>query len=230
MDESQRFNIAEIFQEAFDVYKKNFQLFITVSLVFNILSTVCENSTGKLSPNSNLYLLWIILVNLFISSAAAVAMIFIAGRLYQGQTTNLQEALSVIPKLYWRYIRVYVALLVMVMIGFQLLILPGLFAVTIFFFVPILVVLERTGFQESFRKSMDMVRNCFGIVFLFLVFMIAVSFLPWMLGHWLVGGRDQLLFIFNKVIAVVVMPFYIIAQVGLYQVIKRFKEEQRLEE
>ena len=147
--------LSTILGKAFEHYKKEFQFFISVSLIYALLSEGGGFLIGKLSIPAEEQLFAKAFINIIIAGWASVVIIYSAYCLANNKRVIPLLALAVARNCYSRYLSVYLAMLIVVICGFFLFIVPGLYFMTLFLFVDILVVVENATFRQAFQRSAD---------------------------------------------------------------------------
>jgi len=111
-------------------------------------------------------------------------------------------------------------------IGFLLLIVPGLFLLTIWALVPPVVVLERPGVLAAFRRSRELVRGngwqVLGVIAVFVVIVFVVSLIFGLLGNALGSGGA---FVLNILGSALTAPLVALAAAVLYFNLRAVKGE-----
>ncbi len=215
--------IIPILSRTWLIYKKFFSLFISISLmcgVFTELTTFVFQRFNFHHAGIPL-IIEFLLVNFF-----SIAFIDASSKIYLAQRISLREVLDRPGEIYWRFTAVSLSTLLMIILGLQLWILPGLFLATLFTFANQLVILEDTKYLESFRRSVQLVRNSFGTIILFNLILVCVFLTMFLILHLLTQNYSGLESRLGKIFSIMIMPFFVIAQVGLYFEIKKRDEPQ----
>jgi len=110
-----------------------------------------------------------------------------------------------------------------IFIGLILLIVPGLFLLTIWSLIIPVIVLEGKSAGESFARSRELVRgngwNVFGVIVLTLLAVIAASIVVGLLTFWLPDGVDT--FASDVISNTIVIPFVAVAWTLMYFTLAR---------
>ena len=85
------------------------------------------------------------------------------------------------PHAYWRYLGSSILVMLIEIIGFVLLVIPGIIASVFLLFVPFIVIERGTGPIEAVKASFEMVKGHFWGVFLFMLAALAVNIVGMML-------------------------------------------------
>ena len=111
-------------------------------------------------------------------------------------------------------------------IGLVLLIVPGLFLLTIWSLIVPTIVLEGKSAGESFGRSRELVRgygwNVFGVIVITIAAVIVASIIVGIATFWLPDGFDT--FVSDVISNTVVVPFVAIAWTLMYFTLVRLKE------
>lgn len=210
--------VTQIIKEAIEVYKANFALFVSMGLIYGLLGAVAE----KVLVSTNIYTTSRFLIaNMLIACYVIVMLIFASSKIYQEKNTTLKESWNSVGAVYFRYVSIYFSLFLMMAFGFILLVLPGIYLATIFMFTDLIIVLDKKAtYIEAFSRSYDLVQGRFWKVLQFLMAIVIISVIPSFLAQLFTNQSPQIAETINRILAVVIMPFYIIAQVGLYEALK----------
>ena len=90
------------------------------------------------------------------------------------------------------------------------------FFMTVFLFVDILVVVENTSFQQAFKRSARMIRPFFWKVFAYLIIIVGISLFPEVIYQAGLNLFPNSASALQKIAAVLIMPYLMIAQVELF--------------
>jgi hypothetical protein len=214
-------NLPEVFNGAWQHYKAQAKFFISVSLVYALLSEGAGFLITRLSAQTQQQLFLKSVVNIVFACWASIAIIFAASCLARNRKFSVEHALALARQRYGLYLCVYLAMLGMVIFGFLLFVVPGLYFMTIFLFADILVVVDHVGFTQAFVRSARMVRPFFWKVFIYLFIIVGISLTPEVVYQ--LGMKMNLpsAIALQKVAAVLIMPFLMIAQVELFYAVRR---------
>ena len=220
---SQSVEVFTVLKDAFRTYRNFLTKFLGLGLIYGIFNEISELVWRRFSPqNIGVF----ILLNVFLTSWVAMAIIFTSSEICQGKTISLSEAFNKTRHRYFSFISVWLSTLMLVGIGVFLWIIPGIFVAVITIFTSLVTVLEETSYLESFRQSASLVRGYFWEVFLFLgcIFLLmTVTVLPLGLSAEHIGITSRLL----KIVGVFLGPFLILAQVKLYYAIKQWESHDQ---
>jgi Membrane domain of glycerophosphoryl diester phosphodiesterase len=111
-------------------------------------------------------------------------------------------------------------------IGLVLLIVPGLFLLTIWSLIVPAIVIEGKSAGESFTRSRELVRgngwNVFGVIVITIAAVIVASIIVGLATFWLPDGFDS--FVSDVISNTVVVPFVAVAWTLMYFALVRLKE------
>jgi len=214
-------NLQEIFRSAIEHYKAQAKFFISVSLIYALFSETGGLLISKFDLPSDEQLIFRSFVNIIFACWASIVIIHGASCLARKRNFSLEQALGTARSRYGLYLSVYLAMLCVVIFGFLLFVVPGLYFMTIFLFADIFVVVDNASFTQAFRRSVRMVKPYFWKVFTYLFIIVGVSLTPEVIYQLGMKAAPQSAMALQKVAAVLIMPFLMIAQVELFHNIRR---------
>ncbi|MFT5387704.1 MAG: cytochrome b subunit of formate dehydrogenase, partial [Candidatus Omnitrophota bacterium] len=151
-------NVKEIFKTSFEIYKNNFQTFISISLIFAVIIVLL----AQVSPVRGSGLSFIFTtISMLISSWFSMALMYASAALLQKKNITWQEALMLPKERFRMYVIVNAALFLLIISGFLLFIVPGVYLAVVYNFTSTITVLEKTEFKESFMRSAALVKGRF---------------------------------------------------------------------
>lgn len=219
--------VNDVLNASWGDYRSNFPVFISISLIYGLLQMLAMAVLNHL----NFYSLKNALaVSLFISSWASVLMIEACKVISQGKQVGLRGILKAVSSVYFTYLAVTVSLFALMFLGFLAFIVPGFYLATVFMFADIMVVAERAKLTESFEKSFWLVKGLFANVFLFFLTGIFISLLPLVLGKLAALKFPDMERTVSTIIAVLVMPYFIIFKFNVYSRLRNLKPYDELPE
>jgi len=153
------FSIKDAVKHGWTLFKANKKILVLATLLFIILSNL--NNQGRMgwgryhsgfSP-----LVWLVLFA--VSIIVKIGWMKIMLCLEEGEKPHLKELFTHL-EIFWRYLGVYIIYIAAVMIGFVLLIIPGIYVALKYSFAPILI-LDKKGLKisEAFKQSAVMSQN-----------------------------------------------------------------------
>jgi hypothetical protein len=102
-----------------------------------------------------LTLLWFLIV-LIVGSVAAMMSQAAQLDAVEKRPLDFQDLWKVVKELGWRLLGLYVVMAVIIIVGFILLIIPGLFAVRRYMLAPYVMIDKKTGIREALDKSAEL--------------------------------------------------------------------------
>lgn len=213
--------IFDIYRNAVSIFKEHKSVYLTFGLIYSGLG-VFNNLLFSLLPGGMSAKIFVLsLVNTFLAGWVTMAVYYTTVALLSQKETSVAEGFLAVKKRYWLYIAVSITVGVLTAFGFFLLIVPALIIASIFIFADIMVVVDETGYMESFTKSFDMAKNAFLKPVLFLVGIVALFLLQGLVTHLVSKLNLGLARAIEVVLAALLIPYYMISQVCLYL---KFKE------
>jgi hypothetical protein len=216
-------NVKEIFKTSFEIYKNNFQTFISISLIFAVIIVLL----AQVSPVRGSGLSFIFTtISMLISSWFSMALMYASAALLQKKNITWQEALMLPKERFRMYVIVNAALFLLIISGFLLFIVPGVYLAVVYNFTSTITVLEKTEFKESFMRSAALVKGRFIQIMGFLALIVALAMVPEVVNALLKPTSPSLAQAINRVLTTVILPFFMIAQIQLYFCVSRFKSTE----
>lgn len=216
-------NVKEIFKTSFEIYKNNFQTFISISLIFAVIIVLL----AQVSPVRGSGLSFIFTtISMLISSWFSMALMYASAALLQKKNITWQEALMLPKERFRMYVIVNAALFLLIISGFLLFIVPGVYLAVVYNFTSTITVLEKTEFKESFMRSAALVKGRFIQIMGFLALIVALAMVPEVVNALLKPTSPSLALTINRVLTTVILPFFMIAQIQLYFCVSRFKSTE----
>lgn len=156
-------------------------------------------------PVATIFLIAAVIVGTWINISYVLA----ADQITNGHLLGVKETLSVAWKKIWKYLVVSGLGGLIVMLGFALVIIPGIIFMVLFGFATIIVVLTQTGAIDSLKKSKNLVSGYFWAVLgRFLVFGLLAGLISFVLTFIPVLGSFA---------SILISPFFILLNVMLYK-------------
>ena len=227
IDLSSLIDVQKILKEAFLLYKKNFQAFIMIGLLYGFAGVIdgLLYTFFHLQPGGFTFLL-----NILVTSWASIILIEMSSRAFQNKDIDLQKAFFAPKPIYWNYVVVAASFFLILTLGFLFFILPGIFFATIFIFADIVVVLENRQFLDAFKRSAQLVSGLFWKILFFSLLMAVIILIPTiLLGVVSALEHVKLAKTLSILTTVFVAPFIISAQVSLYYAVKAIQKNEELE-
>ncbi|MDP8213513.1 MAG: hypothetical protein P9X22_09560 [Candidatus Zapsychrus exili] len=209
-------DLSKILSNSMEMYKKNFQFFISLSLfygVFNLATRQIINNFFK-KPEEAIFL--IIITSSLILCRIAIMLIYASYKLRSGLVLSFAKVFEETKGRYLRYVAVYMSVLFLMGMGFVFFVLPGLFIGAIFMFADVIVVLENKKYTEAFKGSIELIKGKFWIVLQFLLILTMLSLTPILFIKFFQNIDVGLTKAAVEIFSVIFIPFYMISQVQLY--------------
>lgn len=213
-------SLGRIFKKSFELYGKHFIDFISLSLIYALAVAIIRVIVKKIGGGETNAIFMTVIFNTLILCRVSVALIYMASQKIEKKEIDVSRAFADTQGFYPNYLMVYSFVFFLMGLGFLLFIIPGFYVGTIFLFADALVVLEKKNVPSSFSRSRQLVEKHFGIVFLFLTIIILISLSPVIFLKILGPSYINLVKNFSDLFSALFIPFYMIAQVELYQQIK----------
>ncbi len=207
--------VTQIFKTAVELYKRNFKIFISISLLFAV-TTVGLSKVLNVQNNGGPAEFIFFLLSTIVSSWFSMALMYTSVFLLQGKKVDFTQVLRLPQERYFYYLIVNGILVVMVMCGLFLFIVPGIYLAIIYNFSSTLCVLEKTDLRTSFLKSTFLVKGYFFNILGFFMIIAALVFTPEMLIMPLKENNPSIALAIGRILATLVLPVVMISQVGLY--------------
>jgi hypothetical protein len=165
LDQTAGISLKSVFVESFYQLKNNYLVFLPVIAIGSVLGIVSGLLPLQWMENFGSLLIFgpVNMVIVFWSMAALI--LLVADRV-SGVNLRWSEAFSRTARVLWRFICALVLYLLMAVTGVFVLIIPGIYISTIFYFTGIAVVLEGRDYLDSFAISQQAVKGHFFKVFL----------------------------------------------------------------
>ena len=195
---------------ALQLYIENYQLFLSFSLAgatLVVLKTIIDGIGGNWTPYAGIVLnplafgFWVLFYTALIFS--------VQKRHLHEMTSFLGAVRSVYPK-FWRAVGAGVVFVMILALGILLLIVPGVYWLTVLYFFMYLLVLEDKRLWDAFEESSELVKGHFwkilGAHGLIAVIALALI-MPFYLGVWLLGLPVVFREVCAQLLWVLITPF-----------------------
>ncbi len=148
------FSIGEAVSYGWDTFKKNAWLFITLAAIDLVLNSIPNIVSRETSPEKNLIglLVWLA------STAIQIGIVTITLKVLDSKKTGMSDLFQNIS-CYWRYLGATILYGFIVLIGFILLIVPGVIWAIKYQFYGYLIIDKKMGIMESLKKSGEMTKG-----------------------------------------------------------------------
>ncbi len=168
---------SQLFKDAFALVKANWTLFIGIALwpmIITYLAVLFEPAQNTGVVNMTEWAVYgVLMVLVMISSVLMSAALILA---VNNPAMGVKEAYKAAMKFFWSYIGLSILMSLIILIGFLLLIIPGIILSVWFAFASYVLVLENAGVVDSLRRSREYVRGRWWGVFGRLILMSLVAF------------------------------------------------------
>ncbi|OUR97017.1 hypothetical protein A9Q84_11840 [Halobacteriovorax marinus] len=186
-------------------FSKNSYLYIISLFAVSFLADYVRIILGEANQNASLVLTLIEVVFTYFVYAVLIKAIFI----FQSGVTE-QNALRQIGIKFFIYLRVNIVYTIVFFIGSMLLVVPGLLALTFFYFAPILVI-QKDLYQKSyFRESIKLVKKAPWSVFTISLFSMIVMSLDFAIMPLIKESGFEFLGLFFSTSVVVALDIFLL--------------------
>jgi hypothetical protein len=150
----------QLFDETFDIYKKNFKLLAgIVGIVYIPISVLSYGLLGEVATIVIAVLTWPLT---YLMTAACTWAI---SRIYLGHDISISEAYSAVSKRLWPFIWTSIIAGLIVGCGFMLLVIPGVIFSFWFVFVSQVFILEGLQYSDARQRSRQLAAGIWGRIF-----------------------------------------------------------------
>lgn len=220
--ESRR-SVAGILAESAAVYRNHFALFVALTAVIYVPYNVFL-STLRLEPSSSdlSSLVGILMIGLMAQSLASILLIWCIARIELGMEVSFVGALSFLSL--GTMMRVFGTALLAggaVLMGFLLLVLPGIVLLVWFAFVNQVVIVEDMAFIPVLRRSMDLAKGYGWRILYVLALILSINLLSSAVVGQVFGEAGGVI---AQGIGLLIVPFGVIALTRMYLDVREKKE------
>lgn len=166
------FSIGEAISFGWDTFKKHYLLFIGLAAIDIVINSIPNMVSRETSPEKNL----IGLIVWLISAAIQIGIITISLKMVDSKKTGMEDLFANI-QYYFRYLVGTILYGFIVLIGFILLIVPGIIWAIKYQFYGYLIVDKNLGIMDAFHKSGEMTKGIRWDLFKFCLTLIGVIIL-----------------------------------------------------
>ena len=217
----------EVLSRAWALYKGNLALFVGIGAVGQVLGAVTNILLA-----SGVALLWwtghsLFLPGLVVYFWAGAASIIAASNSYLQQQITLRDSFAKVEGKYLNYAVTSVLYFLIFTAGFYLLVVPGVYAVTILWLAPVAAVLEAGRESGFFRRSRQLIRGSFWRVLKIQLFLLALMLAAALLSVAWGELHSPTDWLWLRVFQMFYLPFAAVVQTVLYH---RLSGQERLEE
>lgn len=216
----------ETVKAAGKLYLSNWYPFLVIGCGFGILNELTDAIISVFKIGSRAIAL---VINIFLSSFLTMTALNISLQITGREKVNLSRAFRDIRGKYLLYISVSLLSAAAVMTGFLLLILPGIYFVTIFYFADLYVMMGKNVTRDAFKSSMYFVKGVFRRVFFCLLLILCLILIPMIISQSIQSQHSMVSRILVLIISIFVVPFASLGKVVLHERVKKIKNELMIE-
>ena len=218
-----KISFSEYFGKAITLYADNFQVLVNFS--FACVAPTLFKALLDGADENGVSLIGLLLspVIFCIYTFFLMCLTYMTASLAMGNKPTAGEVMKHVGAKFLSGIGGYLLLSLAVIVGIILLILPGIYCLTIFYFFIFAVLLEDKGVGAAFKRSDALVRPRFWKVLAAhgLVFLVTVVFLiPFILGMKMLGLGNGITTVVAGVVAGLVMPVLVAFYYFIYAALK----------
>lgn len=217
----------ETIKTAGKLYLANWYPFLIIGSGFGILHELTNAIMSVFKTNSFGIAS---VINIFLSSFLTMAALNISLQIVRQEKTNLGRAFADIRGKYLLYVTVSVLSAAVCATGFLLLILPGIYFVTVFYFADLYVMMGKHTTMDALKSSMHFVKGVFRPVFLCLVLIVCLILIPMAISQNIQSQHYLVSRIVILIISVFLVSFASLGKVVLHERVKNIKNKLMIEE
>lgn len=216
--------IIPILKESLSLYKDNFLLFFSISLIGYALFLF-----GQSLAIFNISFGWfesiIFLLGSILNFWAMVALILAVSKKHLNEDIDVKQSFVETKSKIGRFIGVTILGSLIFIAGSLLLVIPGMYWGTIFSLAGIVLVLENTAFFESFKRSKNLIQDSFWPIFGFYLLLFLVFSLTWLIYRIDLSmiAKTWLMYLTSILSA----PWGVAININIYNRLKKVKGEIR---
>ena len=211
------------------MYRANFSTFVGIAALgaslylLRVPLRLLSKAAGQIIGLPGIFLsLW----------ASAALVITVSHRSQDNTIIGVKAAFRAAKGKYWRYFKAQIVYALIALIGFLLLVVPGVYWGTLFSFAPIAVVLEKDTAVNPFKISKSLIRGAFWRVFVLGLITTILFPLFCLLPLFFVFHRLQLSqpikVVLGQIFMICYIPLLTIIQVTLYHTLKGREQAQQV--
>ena len=217
----------ETIKTAGKLYLANWYPFLIIGLGFGILNELTNAMMSIFNTGSFGIAL---VVNIFVSSFLTMAALNVSLQIVRQEKVNLGRAFSDIRGKYLLYISVSLLSAFAIVTGFFLLILPGIYFVTVFYFADLYVMMGKNTTMDAFKSSIHFVKGVFRQVFLCLLLIVCLILIPMAICQNIQSQHLLLSKILMLILSIFAAPFASLGKVVLHERVKKIKNKLMIKE
>lgn len=216
-------SFTEYFGRAMTLYAENFLALVNFS--FACIAPTIFKALFDATDDPGVSLLGLLLAPIVfgVYTFFSMCLTYMTASLAMGQGVTAKDAMGYVAARFLRGVGGYLLLSLAVIVGFVLLIVPGIYCFTVFYFFIYEILLEDKGIIASFKRSDELVRHRFwrvlaahGLVFL----LTALLFMPLVIGMKMMGLDNGLSMVLTGVVAALLMPVFVAFYYFIYADLK----------
>jgi len=217
----------ETIKTAGKLYLANWYPFLIIGLGFGILNELTNTIMGVFKTNS---VGIASVINIFLSSFLTMAALNLSLQIVRQEKVHLGRAFKDIRGKYFLYITVSLLSAVAAITGFLLLILPGIYFVTVFYFADLYVMMGKHTTMDALKSSMHFVKGVFRPVFLCLVLIVCLILIPMAISQNIQPQHYLASKMLILIVSIFLVPFTSLSKVVLHERVKKIKDKLMIEE
>lgn len=213
----------EYFGQAVTLYAENFQVLLNFSFAASALTIF--KALLDATDESGVSFIGLLLTPLVFAAYTffSMCLIYMTASLATGHALTAGEAVKYVRTKCLKGMGGYLLLSLAVIAGLVLLLLPGIYCFTVFYFFIFPILLEDMGVMAAFKRCQEFVRPRFwkvlaahGLVFLLMVILI----LPLVIGTRMMGFGGGVMPVLIGVVTSLVMPVFVGFYYFIYMALK----------
>lgn len=217
------FSISDLLGRSITSYKENFIMLFNFSCAASapvILRMLLQASTDEGISALGLLLgpvVFCVYVFFF------MCLVFTAASLVQGQVVGARDVMLHVKSRFFRALGAYLIFAVLIFAGCVLLVVPGIYCLTVLLFYPFAILLEEKGIWDAFKRSQELVKGSFWSVLAAngTAFLISLGmFLPLFIGLKMMDCSDGVLLLLLGIVGTLTAPVFVIYYYFIYDNLK----------
>ncbi|MFH0754025.1 MAG: YciC family protein [Candidatus Omnitrophota bacterium] len=221
------FSISDCLGRSITAYRENFTLLLNFSLAAS--APVVFRMLLQTTADEGLAALGMLLGPMVFCSYVFFFMcqVFVVSNSMQGQALGAKEVMGYVRARFLRLLGAYFLFTMVVFLGFFLLVIPGVYALTVLMFYPFIIMIEDKKLWDSFKRSYELVKGYFWPVLgaNAAVFLISLAlFIPVFIALRMMGSSDVILLIILGVMGTLTAPLFVIFYYLIYDALKIEKD------
>ncbi|MCB9819301.1 hypothetical protein H6789_01135 [Candidatus Nomurabacteria bacterium] len=150
----------QLFKNSLSIVGANFSLFLTILLIPIIVSFFTalfapNPATGVMVTYESVIYMILMVIYVIISILMSIALILAINN----NSLTAKDAYTQAMTYFWKYVGLSILMTIILMVGFLLLIIPGIILSVWFAFATYVLILENGGIVDSLKKSREYVRG-----------------------------------------------------------------------